>query len=220
VSARRSRARPTRRQRQEETRRALLDAAAEVFAERGFAGAALDEIAERAGYTRGAIYANFAGKDDLLLSLAERHKDEFIHAFDRALALERPDQRLRAIQQLFARGPQGVAADWIVLWTEFWLHAVRRPHLAARMAEHERHYRSAVARLLAGTAADLGLTLPASADTLAAEVIALDVGLSLQRRLAPEIRPDALMQAIARLLGPGVAVASPLAAGEPSFRGD
>jgi AcrR family transcriptional regulator len=196
--------RRTRRQRQVETREALLAAAAEVFAQRGVAGASLDQIAERAGYTRGAIYANFADKDDLFLTLVERHKDAFIDAFDRAVSLDTPDRRLSAVQALLTAGPQGIAADWIVLWTELWLHAVRHPQVAGRLATHERRYRAAVARLLTSTAADLGRTLPASAEELAAEVIALDVGLSLQGRLSPEIGPGALPRAIARLLGMGL----------------
>jgi AcrR family transcriptional regulator len=214
----RSGSRPTRRQRQAETREALLAAAAKVFAERGLAGASLDQIAERAGYTRGAIYANFADKDDLFLTLVQRHKDAFIHRFDQAASLDTPDQRLHAIQALLTAGPPGIAADWTVLWTELWLHAARRPQVARRLAEHERRYRAAVARLLATAATDLGLELPASAEELAAEVIALDVGLSLQARLSPEVGADALPRAIARLLGLGAAVPIPAALDGPALK--
>lgn len=197
----RTRPRLSRQERQAETREALLAAGAEVFAERGFAGASLDEIAARAGYTRGAIYANFADKDDLFVTLVQRHKDAFIDAFDQAISLDTPERRLHAVQELLTAGVRGMAADWIVLWTELWLHAVRHPQVAERLAEHERRYRAAVARLLTSVAADLGLKLPAAADELAADVIALDVGRSLQGRLSPEISRHALPQAIARLLG-------------------
>ena len=50
-----------------ETRRRLLQVAGEVFAEQGMAGARLDEIAERAGVTKGAIYSHFQGREDLLV---------------------------------------------------------------------------------------------------------------------------------------------------------
>jgi AcrR family transcriptional regulator len=228
----RPRQRRSRRERQADTREALLGAAARVFAERGFAGASLDEIAERAGYTRGAVYANFADKDDLFLTLVERHKDAFIRGFEEAASLAGAERRLAAVRELLTGGPPGIAADWIMLWTEFWLHAVRRPDLAARLADHERRYRAAVARLLGTVAADLGLELPGPAEELAAEVIALDVGLSLQARLAPELGPGLLPRAIARLLGiapaaseagtrpaAGAATAGP-AAGGPAPEGD
>ena len=60
--------RPTR----EVVRRRLLDAALQVFAEQGFASASLDQVAEAAGLTKGAIYSNFAGKDDLFFAMMAR----------------------------------------------------------------------------------------------------------------------------------------------------
>ncbi|MBL9021122.1 MAG: TetR family transcriptional regulator [Myxococcales bacterium] len=55
------------------TRDAVIDAALRVFAEKGFAGAQLDDIASRAGVTRGAVYHHFTDKTDLLqVVLAER----------------------------------------------------------------------------------------------------------------------------------------------------
>ena len=53
----------------ERTRQQLLAAAARVFAQKGFAGASLEEIAEAAGYSTGAVYYNFAGKEELFLEL-------------------------------------------------------------------------------------------------------------------------------------------------------
>jgi len=62
----------TRRQSQERTRRRLLDVAVEVFMEKGFARASVEEIAERAGYSKGAVYSNFASKEDLALAVLDR----------------------------------------------------------------------------------------------------------------------------------------------------
>src|SRR4051812_48265645 len=63
----------TRAEKQAATRRDVLAAAAGVFAERGFAGATLAEIADRAGYSHGAVYSNFVGKDDLFLAVIEEY---------------------------------------------------------------------------------------------------------------------------------------------------
>ena len=52
----------TQERRRQHTRDLLLDAAEEVFAKKGFEGASLEEIADTAGYTRGAIYKHFGGK--------------------------------------------------------------------------------------------------------------------------------------------------------------
>ena len=63
------RTRRTRSESKVRTRTDLIAAARSVFLARGFHPATLDEIAEQAGYTKGAVYSNFAGKDDLFLAL-------------------------------------------------------------------------------------------------------------------------------------------------------
>src|SRR5579862_5698159 len=57
--------------RRQQTRAYLLKAAEQVFSERGFHGATLDEVAAVAGFTKGAVYSNFQSKDDLFLALLE-----------------------------------------------------------------------------------------------------------------------------------------------------
>src|SRR5438046_3089875 len=59
-------------QRREATRAALLDAAARVFIERGFAGSSVEAISEAAGYTRGAFYAHFRTKEELFAELLQQ----------------------------------------------------------------------------------------------------------------------------------------------------
>jgi AcrR family transcriptional regulator len=61
----------TRARRREMTKRHLMDAAAVVFARDGFHGASLDDVAATAGFTKGAVYSNFAGKEDLFLAVFE-----------------------------------------------------------------------------------------------------------------------------------------------------
>ena len=56
---------------QARTRRDLIDAATVVFARRGFGGASNAEVAEEAGYTKGAVYSNFSSKDELFLAALE-----------------------------------------------------------------------------------------------------------------------------------------------------
>ena len=56
------------------TRERLLDAAGAVFAERGFAASTIEDICDRAGFTRGACYSNFETKDELLVQLLDREE--------------------------------------------------------------------------------------------------------------------------------------------------
>jgi AcrR family transcriptional regulator len=102
-----SRPRRTREEQRAETRARLLDAAGEVIAARGLDGASIDEITERAGYTRGAFYSNFPGKPELLVELCEQrlleYADEIVPLVQAAPAGQRG---LEAARLLTERDPR------------------------------------------------------------------------------------------------------------------
>ena len=64
------------RPRREDVRRRLLAAAVHVFADAGYDAASLDQVAAAAGFTKGAVYSNFASKDELFFALIEEHITE------------------------------------------------------------------------------------------------------------------------------------------------
>lgn len=74
----------------ENTRTRLLDAAHAVFGEAGLDAASVEAVCERAGFTRGAFYSNFASKDELFLALVERFSSEKLDIVaDRVRGLDR-----------------------------------------------------------------------------------------------------------------------------------
>src|SRR2546421_1343412 len=76
-----------------EARRELIEQAAlEVFAERGYHGASIDEIARRAGVTAPVIYDHFASKADLHKRLLERTRDELLQMWREHLSGEEPPE--------------------------------------------------------------------------------------------------------------------------------
>src|SRR5918992_2559100 len=117
---------PTRLKRDEskaKTRALLLEAAARVFARHGFHGASVEEIAEVAGFSTGALYSNFSGKEDLFLALLDEEIAEDVRKyheiFERARSLDEQarggaDEWMRELQ----RDPQHFA-----LFIEFWAYA-------------------------------------------------------------------------------------------------
>jgi AcrR family transcriptional regulator len=131
--------RPTRDERKQQTRADLLATARSVFEERGFHAASLDEIAEAAGYSKGAIYSNFEGKDELFLAVLTEHLDRRVRALvDVGLDQDTFEQGIRAVArsgvEVGLREPA-----WTPLLVEFWTHASRRDGLrAAVLALHER----------------------------------------------------------------------------------
>jgi AcrR family transcriptional regulator len=70
------RERLTREEKRAHIRSSLVEAASELFDERGYWGVSIDEIADRAGVTKGAVYSNFESKEDLLMAVTWEHRTE------------------------------------------------------------------------------------------------------------------------------------------------
>lgn len=125
------RARLTRVEQREETRRRVLEAAGRVFARRGYEAASLEEIAEDAGFSRGAVYSNFRDKDDLFVAfLQERMREEGEEM--RAAILAEPDIAGRmAVAR--ARYIVSHCKDTALLYAELQLAAARHPALRRKL---------------------------------------------------------------------------------------
>jgi AcrR family transcriptional regulator len=201
----------TRNERREQNRQRLLASARTLFGQKGFGSTSLDEIAEAAGLTRGALYYNFPeGKDDLFLALLE----------------DRADERASTIEQAFAgpsagdvdatlRQTQAAADDWArnlignrefhLLFTEFALHASREPKFATAFKTRETSIRRAIATIIEERAVAFGAELPIPAEQLALGIISLANGLALEHAVEPNNVPDELLGQLVGLLILGIA---------------
>jgi len=115
-----------------QTRQSLLVAAAKVIAKRGFGGTSVEDITAEAGYSRGAFYSNFKGKDDLFIELLRDDHAEMLQVFREIfLSTEKLDDlgnRLRSFYgQIFRSN------DHCLLWMEARLHAVRHAAFRTRL---------------------------------------------------------------------------------------
>jgi len=173
------RKRATRAEQQAETRSALLGAARQVFARRGFHAASVEEVAEEAGFSHGAVYSNFAGKEDLFRAAYE---DQLAGRRDWLIAgLARGEGDL-------AERWQAAATEWVrggdserfLLHIEFALRALREPHVRRAFAVRSGAWRLALADALSAAEAE-GVELPMEAERLAAVIRALGVGLALEQ---------------------------------------
>lgn len=187
-------------ERRAQTQERLLDAAAEQFGRRGFHATTLDDVAAAAGYTKGAVYSNYAGKDELFLALLDRYVDRQVAEVDRLAATESGDAlhaRLLAVSQDVSS-----AGSFGVLMLEFWRYAARNATARAALAQRYRHLRGRLADLI-GERAELGVGEPHSAVQSAAVVLALDAGLFLQQLIDPEtITTELRAEAIADVIDP------------------
>ena len=172
--------RPTRAERQAQTRSELIDAAARVFARRGFQAARVEEIAEEAGYSHGAVYSNFAGKEELFLAVFERYMTQRIEEVVHATEIEGSfTERARAAadqwMQRFSKD-----RDTFLLHLEFMIHAARNPKLSKQLGQRMAALRLEIERRLADREAETKTALPLPAADLALILRALGIGLAVE----------------------------------------
>jgi AcrR family transcriptional regulator len=158
----RSASRPRRQaERTEATRQRLLHAAECIFARDGFEASRLEDIVARAGYTRGAFYAHYDSKEDLLFDLMERFVNEKVGNL-RAILAQAGDSvgRWQALRAYYSR----MACDrrWALLSMEFKLFAIRHPAARQRLALRYRRLREPGLTLMTQLLEEQGRDLPVS----------------------------------------------------------
>lgn len=181
-------------ERQAQTRKRLLAAAAAVFARRGFHGASVEEVASEAGYTTGALYHQFKGKSDLFQALLDEHVAERVREYTETFAGgETLDAQARGGANrwmAFLREEP----DFFPLFIEFWAESIRDPELRARFAAHLATFHETFAGHIEQGARDVGIELPEGfARQFGIVVNALGNGIALARLADPDAVPDELL---------------------------
>lgn len=192
--------RMTREQSRQQTRERLLTAARSVFARGGFHGASVEEIASEAGFSTGALYSNFDGKEDLFLVLMEReiaeHAREIAAAVSaRASVSERAAGGARQWMATIEREP-----ELLLLFMEFWAYGVRDPDVRPKVAARFAQMRAVLTQLIADGAREFELELALPAEQLAVAIDALADGIARQKLADPDAVPDELMGRVLALL--------------------
>jgi AcrR family transcriptional regulator len=175
----------TRERRLEHTRSLLLDAAEDVFAEKGFAPATLDDIAQTAGYTKGAIYKHFATKADLFLAVSDRYWRRYFDNFADVMS---------SAEQIGSRELDEIAARWrqlsrdrgaehAALGHEFTLYLVRNPDARERVAAKRSEVVEALAKFIVEGIDRLGGTLTIPPSTFAQILISTSDSVVLASQL-------------------------------------
>lgn len=176
----------TRAERKAETREALLDAAARVFGRRGFHGASVDLVAEEAGFTKGAVYSNFASKEGLFLALLDRHFERRVQEIaellstDEDLVTQMREGSLGFVRTILAE------KEMSLLMMEFWTYAVRNEDLRRQVVARVRRMRAELADLFERRLRSAGLSLPITYDELALATLVGAHGVAIEKLMDPE----------------------------------
>jgi AcrR family transcriptional regulator len=170
------------------TRDALIEAAAQVFTRRGFHAASLDEIAEAAGFTRGAIYKNFADKEDLFFAVFDRSIEKNLAAFaDRMDSNDAiADLDAAALADIW-KSVRGRDLDNYMLELEFRLYAMRNPEVRERYVTHQRAMRDLIVRFTEERVEEAGFKLAIRAEEVAIIVEAASEGFLAAAYLDPDL---------------------------------
>ncbi|AUG80599.1 TetR family transcriptional regulator [Kitasatospora sp. MMS16-BH015] len=180
------------------TRAALLTAALAAFAEHGFHATSIEQVCERAGYTRGAFYSNFSSKEELFLALFDDHSKRIVQRIteriDAAIAAtEAGDLPLQSLVEILAE-VEPAERDWYLVTTEFTLHAIRDRQAAWVLAQHDARLRTEIARCLTTHLHRTGRTLTVDPDTFARLLVAVREGGLAQSYVEPEALPPGQLE--------------------------
>jgi AcrR family transcriptional regulator len=197
------RTRPTR----DATRERLFEAAAQVFNERGIGAASIEAIAVAAGFTRGAVYSNFASKDELIIAMLADHVERSVRHHLDLLARHRDPADFVAALRASDRNRQDPLGRAPLLHIELILYVARAEKRRPELAKRLRARRSLITEIITATnrAAGRGLTVdPAWAGAM---LLALEDGFRLHRLIDPDTTPaDSFVRAVTelqRLIGLG-----------------
>jgi AcrR family transcriptional regulator len=187
--------------RKAKTRAKLLDAAARVYSQHGFAGATLDQVAAEAGLSKGAVYGHFGSKENLLLALMEEYLtgqiSEQIELFDRDRATdERPVAGSDHWMEGLRENP-----DRFRLFVELWAYGQREERLRQSLAAGLDALRATFASFVVDSAAEAGEELPKhAAEQFANVTLGLAMGFAILKLTDPEALPSTLLGAVLSIL--------------------
>jgi AcrR family transcriptional regulator len=195
----------TRKERQEHTRQCLLEAAGRVFARRGLVQASVDEVAADAGFTKGAVYANFGSKEELFLEMLDERFAGRLAEMERAMASDEPPEvQARAAAQDFI-DYLTADPDWKLLFYEAALQAARDEAFRAKLQQHFAAMRARMADLLRARAAAGGFDPGVPFDELATMIMAMANGIGFEAMIDPAAVPDDMFSTMLEIFTVGAA---------------
>ncbi len=176
-------ARLTRQEAQAMTRETLLATAVEHFLDRGYAAASLDQIAEDAGYSKGAVYSNFKNKDELCAEVLGRIRLTKVGEITSQLGA---NSTLDDAVAEFARWAERTIGDkrWTLLEVEFSVRSRHSEEIREKIATGADQVRGLIAGVVQHLAESNGVTPTLDPNAAALRILSVGIGLGLQRAIS------------------------------------
>lgn len=191
--------RGTRAERQAQTRLKLIEVARDMFLDDGYAATSVDKVALNAGFSKGAVYSNFAGKEELCMAVLDSIHSQQIAGVVAAFSGGRDlDARIAAFAE-WAREWLG-QPRWTALESEFGAVARQSPYVAGALKARHREIREAIETLIRQVTADAGIELRMPPDRAATALLSLGIGLGALRSIDHTIDTAIFADAMRSLL--------------------
>ncbi|MEZ2132172.1 MULTISPECIES: TetR/AcrR family transcriptional regulator [unclassified Sinorhizobium] len=186
----------TRTESQALTRERLLDAGRRIFLQEGYVRASVDKVAEDAGYSKGAIYSNFASKEALFIALLkQKFESDLTGLRDLLQNVSDPEELLVSLRRHYTNHVE--VLDITLVAAEFLTQVGRGSPYVQECNALYAQQRQAMAELIAALFERSGRSLPGAPVDLATALIGLSMGLALQRGVDPDaVTPGKWGQAI------------------------
>src|SRR3954464_50315 len=189
----------TRYERRERTRTDLVDAAERLFVRHGFHATPVDAVAHEAGYTKGAVYSNFASKEDLFIAVYERRVTRSVAEVEAAFeGSEDPERTLERLSSEIATR-RDRDDGWTAVFFEFWAHVLRPPASRVRFAELHSRVIEPFEGVTERIARARGAELTEDPLKLASAMYAMNLGLLLERLTRPDVVDEGLAARMVRI---------------------
>ena len=185
---------------QARTRRLLVETARAMFLRDGYAATSLERVADEAGFSKGAVYSNFAGKDDLCLAVLDSIHEEVAGAVLGSVeGASTVEDALRSFDS-WAESRLG-DPEWSALEAEFSARSRRDPRLRAALAQRNLRLRDTIAAALTRTAQEHAIALPLPVEELATALLSIGIGIGVQRSLDHDVPVRVLSDVVRALAG-------------------
>ncbi len=190
----------SRAERQAQTRESLIETAREMFLDDGYAATSLDRVALKAGFSKGAVYSNFGGKEELCMAVLDTIHEEQIEGVLSAFAQDTDlDGRISAFVA-WARVGLG-QPRWTALEVEFAGVARQSPYVAEELVKRHREITAGLAQMIESVIEQEGVEIDLTPSQVATALLSLGIGLGAMRSLDGTLDVDVFGLVIKSLIG-------------------
>lgn len=178
----------TKEEKKQQTKEMLLNSAELIFSKKGYNGASVDEIAEEAGYSKGAVYSNFFNKENLFLALYDRRfndqLEEWVQVFENQL--DNVNRAEKVEKLLISHSKNSQDTKWTLLMLEFTLYALRNEEARQKLASRYKLILSSMKEAISSHFIDKDIS-PEKIDEIVVSLLSLETGLNILESIIPDL---------------------------------